>query len=126
MAKPPNAPSATNKVHFACFECRHSFKQLGSSNWSPDVLPRAFPCPNCKKPMVQLQRHFKAPPRRARKQWLKVELLYSFGERFVHSDSRLGQKCPTMASTVAYLIEQGNAKDVVLDRLEQIRKSHVT
>lgn len=124
MAKSPRVPSATNKVHFVCFDCRKSFKQLGSSNWSTDVPRRDFPCPNCKQPMLQLERHFKAPPQRARLQWLKVELLHAFGETFFSSHSKLDRHCATLAGTVAYLVERGHAREAVLDRLALIRESH--
>lgn len=75
-------PSASNKVHFACFACRKSFKQPGSSNWDSNVPDRPFPCPECKRPMARMGRHFKAPPRRSSKDWARVESEYLGGERF--------------------------------------------
>ncbi len=75
-------PHATNKVHFACFSCRKSFKQQGSSNWDSKVPQRPFPCPNCKVLMTRPGRYFKAPPKRAKKRWLEVQRLYSEGKRF--------------------------------------------
>ncbi len=75
-------PSATNRVHFACFACRKTFKQPGSSNWDSNVPERPFPCPECKQPMVRMGRHFKAPSKRAVKAWAVVELAYRGGERF--------------------------------------------
>ncbi|MEO1145989.1 MAG: hypothetical protein AAFY26_10375 [Cyanobacteria bacterium J06638_22] len=111
----------TNTVHFACFACRSAFKQPGSSNWDPEVPQRPFVCPNCKTPMVRLGRYFKAPPKRAIKQWLKLELLYSFGERFSAGYTGLGQSCDTLAATVAYLIDLGHAKSDVRSRLQHIR-----
>jgi hypothetical protein len=80
--KGSGVPTATNKVHFACFDCRKSFKQPGSSNWDSNVPERPFPCPDCKKPMVRLGRYFKAPPSRSLKAWREVERLYLSGERF--------------------------------------------
>lgn len=103
MAKARSEPTATNTVHFACFECRKGFKQRGSSNWDPDVPKRPFPCPECKRPMTRLGRYFKAPPQRAAWQWLKVELLYRCGERFESGYLGLGDKCRTLAATVTYL-----------------------
>ena len=82
MRKGSGKPKATNKVHFACFDCRKTFKQLGSSNWDENVPVRPFPCPNCKRPMVRLGRYFKAPPQRAVNAWREVERRYSAGERF--------------------------------------------
>ena len=75
-------PHATNKVHFACFACRKSFKQMGSSNWDHEVPQRPFPCPECKRPMVRLGRYFKAPRKHAVRKWREVEALYAAGARF--------------------------------------------
>jgi hypothetical protein len=85
MGKPPKqgVPTATNKVHFACFTCRKSFKQLGSSNWDATIPKRPFPCPNCKQAMVRLGRYFnKAPRQRAIRAGREVIRLYQAGERF--------------------------------------------
>ena len=75
-------PHPTNKVHFACFACRVSFKQPGSSNWDARVPTRPFPCPNCKAPMRRMGRYFKAPPRRDVRRWRETVALYRAGERF--------------------------------------------
>jgi hypothetical protein len=80
--KRPGTPKATNKVHFACFTCRKSFKQQGSSNWDETVPQRPFPCPNCKQPMARMGRYFKAPSKRAVRAWRETERLYLAGERF--------------------------------------------
>lgn len=80
--KGPGVPTATNKVHFACFDCRRSYKQPGSSNWDSNVPERPFLCPNCKKLMARMGRYFKAPPQRAVKAWREVERLFLSGERF--------------------------------------------
>jgi hypothetical protein len=78
----PGVPSSTNKVHFACFDYRKSFKQQGSSNWDSNVPERPFPCPECKQPMARLGRYFKAPRQRALRAWRDVEQAYLAGERF--------------------------------------------
>ena len=75
-------PKATNKVHFACFGCRKTFEQPGSSNWDRNVPERPFPCPECKHPMARMGRYFKAPRQRAVGSWKEVEKLYAEGERF--------------------------------------------
>jgi len=75
-------PTATNRVHFACFACRKAFKQRGSSNWDSNVPERPFPCPECKAPMIRLGRYFKAPRRQAVRAWREVEQLYREGARF--------------------------------------------
>jgi hypothetical protein len=71
--------------------------------------------------MVRLGRYFKAPPQRAARQWLKVKLLYSYGERFESGNLGLGSKCRSLAMTVVYLIEQGHAESEVRARLENLR-----
>ncbi len=109
MAKQPPNSSATNTVHFACFHCRKAFKQPGSSNWNRAIPERPFPCPVCKRQMMSLGRYYKAPPHRAERQWLKVELLCSYGERFHSGNSGLTAKCRTLAMTVAYLSESGHS-----------------
>jgi hypothetical protein len=111
-----------NRVHFACFRCRVAFKQRGSYIWDPEAPPRPQDCPNCKHPMTRLGRHFKAPPRLATNQWLKVELLYLFGERFESSHLRLGTRCDTLRSAVSYLSESGHLAEAVRDRLELLRQ----
>ena len=112
-----------NTVHFACFGCRKAFKQRGSSNWDAAVPERPFPCPDCKNPMARLGRYFKAPPKRASRQWLKVELLYHYGERFESGGSKLGTRCSTLGSTVAYLAGPNRPEDEVRTCLERIRAS---
>jgi hypothetical protein len=69
-------------------------------------------------------KYFKAPPLRAVRQWLKVELLYCLGERFYSSNSGLNRTCGTLRSTVDYLIDIGNSAEDVraqLDRLKRLR-----
>lgn len=112
---------STNTVHFACFDCRVAFKQPDSSNWDTRVAERPFDCPNCKQPMVRLGRYFKAPPRRATRQWLKVELLFKYGERFFSGNSGLDAKCDTLASTVAYLVDSGHEASDIHTALKCIR-----
>jgi len=113
----------TNTVHFACFECRAAFKQPNSSNWDTRVAERPFDCPNCKEPMVRLGRYFKAPPKRAIRQWIKVELLYQYGERFVSGNSQLGTKCDTLTATVAYLCDCGHDASEVRAKVKCIREA---
>lgn len=82
MRPGPGVPTATNRVHFACFACRKAFKQRGSSDWDGNVPERPFPCPDCQAPMARLGRHFQAPRRRAVRAWREVERRYLQGERF--------------------------------------------
>lgn len=123
MARTPREPSPTDTVHFACFACRKAFKQRGSSNWDPDVPQRPFPCPECKQPMQRFGRYFQPPPQRAARQWLKVELLFHFGERFESGTLALGNRCRTLHDTVAYLTGPTRPEAEVRAALERIRKT---
>jgi hypothetical protein len=114
----------TNKVHFACFDCRKAFKQRGSSNWDATIPQRAFQCPCCMQPMVRLGRYFKAPRQHAVRQWLKVELLYHYGECFEASTLKLDVKCSNLVNTVAYLASAGHPADEVQACLQQLKTAH--
>lgn len=70
------------KRHYACFTCRKSFKQPGTSESESLPSRRAFLCPQCRRPMADIGSDFKAPRRRDRDQWAKVEALYAFGYLF--------------------------------------------
>jgi hypothetical protein len=110
-----------NRVHFACFNCRKTFKQPNSSDWDESVRPRTFACPECKTEMTRLGRYFRAPRRNATRQWQKVELLYRFGERFVSGHSGLGRSCRTLSTTIAYLAECGHSREAIDSSLKDIR-----
>ena len=114
-------PMTTNTVHFACFACRKAFKQRGSSNWDLVVPQRTFPCPECTQPMARLGRYFKAPPLRATRQWLKVELLHYYGGRFEAGNLGLRTKCRTLPATVAYLVGPSRPASEVRAVLESLR-----
>jgi hypothetical protein len=121
VAKTSGKPTASNTVHFACFNCRKAFKQRGSSNWDTQVPLRPFQCPDCKHPMARLDRYFKAPSQRASRQWLKVELLYHYGERFWSGRSGLNSKCRNLPLAVVYLAASGKPESEVRAVLESIR-----
>jgi hypothetical protein len=71
--------------------------------------------------MVRLGRYFKAPPQRATRQWLKVELLHHYGERFESGYLGLGRKCRTLPDAVAYLAGPDRPASEVRAVLEGIR-----
>ncbi len=73
--------------------------------------------------MNRLGRYFKAPPKRAVRQWQKVELLYRYGERFESGNSGLGTKCDTLPATVALLVECGHDESTVRATLKHIREA---
>ena len=110
-----------NSVHFACFQCRKAFKQPESSDWDASVPERPFACPECKQPMTRLGRYFKAPRKQATREWLKVELLLHFGERFIEGNTGLAKHCPTLPATIAYLTETGHPAEHVRRVLQEIR-----
>ncbi len=115
--------SASNTSHFICFECRKSFKQRGSSNWDSEIPARPYPCPDCKQLMNRMGKYFKAPPKRNSRQWMKVELLYSYGERFGCSGRYgLGRACRTLPDTVRYLSSDGRSASEVCATLDRIRR----
>jgi hypothetical protein len=75
--------------------------------------------------MVRMGRYFKAPPARARQQWLKVELLYRYGERFWAGNSGLSRSCRNLRSTIEYLTGQGHSVDDVRWQLDQLRRLRI-
>ena len=46
-----------------------------------------FDCLNCKQSGGVIGRYFKAPPQRALRQWLRVELFYELGEQLWSGNS---------------------------------------
>jgi hypothetical protein len=77
--------------------------------------------------MTPMGKYFKAPPTRAVRQWLKVELLHRFGDCFSSSNSGLSRTCQTLRSAVDYLKEQGHSAEDVrwqLDQLRRLRAGH--
>ena len=71
--------------------------------------------------MVRLGRYFKAPRRSAVRQWLKIKLLYKFGERFESSFTNISWKCKTLPDTVDYLTDQGYPRDEIDAFLKRAR-----
>jgi hypothetical protein len=70
--------------------------------------------------MGKLGNYFKAPPQRATRQWIKVELLYRYGIRFDFRNTRTTEDWRTLASTVRSL--SGNRSlAYVRKQLNQIR-----
>jgi hypothetical protein len=77
--------------HFACFDCRKSFKY-----WQWEELdqaffhrkqkrghvPREIVCPECTKPMVDMGLDFKAPPKSNKAAWEILQALFEHGFAF--------------------------------------------
>lgn len=120
--------SAEHPQHYACFGCRKAFKQRGSKHPSQfwiDAPDRPFPCPECKVPMVPLGRDFKVPLQRARAQWLKVELLHSFGVAFEVPVCDVGGPGPRpgkLSDVVGFLVARGFDPTEVRKRLADIQR----
>ena len=117
-----------HKQHFACFQCRKAFKR----RWPCDYLShgvaasRPFPCPQCGQPMSDMGIDFKAPPRNAQRQWLKVAVLYSFGIRFDWDQATgegPGPRPETPRALEDYLVSLGHAREEVRARIEMVRQS---
>ncbi len=75
--------------------------------------------------MVPLGRDFKAPPQRAKTQWLKVELLHSFSITFevpVWDAGGPGPRPGKLNEVVAFLVAQGRDRAEVEERLESLRR----
>ena len=71
--------------------------------------------------MVRLGKYFKAPRSTAIRQWLKIELLYNFGERFESSFTNISWICKTLPDTVNYLTDQGYPRDAIDAFLKRAR-----
>jgi hypothetical protein len=116
---------AVHLQHFACFACRKAFKQTESGHPSTGETLRPFPCSCCKAEMVPLGRDFKAPSVRSKLQWLKVELLHSFGVTFevpVADGGGPGVRPATLGRAIDYLVSKGCDRIEVERRLNEIRR----
>ena len=74
----------TYKDHFACFDCRKTFRVRPAAEWVDEAVRagdarRVVKCPDCGRPMANMGLDFKSPRRRDAKQWEKVRLLYRVG-----------------------------------------------
>lgn len=120
--------SVEHPQHYACFGCRKAFKQRGSRHPSQFWIAeqdRSFPCPECKTAMVSLGRDFEAPPKRSRNQWLKIELLHSFGFIFEVPIDDAGARGPRpceLGEATGFLTAHGFDAAEVRRRLREIRK----
>jgi hypothetical protein len=115
------------KKHFACFNCRKCFKQPGSAEWQAPEDNRPFPCPQCGQPMTDLRADFKAPRQRDVRQWLKVEVLASFGVTYRPGCcGGPGQRPAELREVEEFLVGQGHQRKRVRQRIEtarQVRRS---
>lgn len=77
-------------VAHACFDCRKCFKIADRSEQAR--------CPNCGGPIHWMGRSFKAPAKRDRGQWAKVQALHEAGFRF---SSYRSHDCPPLPERLA-------------------------
>ena len=96
-----------------------------SSRARPTGTP---PCRRGLVPLPRLQvadgsagRYFKAPPQRANRHWLKVELLHHYGEQFWSGSLGLGSECRTLAGRHRLLSRPRSPASEVRAVLEGIR-----
>jgi hypothetical protein len=109
------------KLHFACFGCRKSFKQAYRRESLAREDARPFPCPECGKPMKNMGADFKAPRQRDRRQWLKVEILESFGITFHMSCCEGPGDRPAMLREVEdFLVARGEPRAAVRQKIKDV------
>jgi hypothetical protein len=74
--------SSIYRQHYACFECRKMFRptfEMKAEQTAPGIV---FLCPECKRPMHNVGRDFKAPKQSDKRQWEKVRILWHKGIRW--------------------------------------------
>lgn len=107
---------STYKPHYACFNCRKSFKrrllhdinrELHSINDSVSAK-----CPECTKTMVDMGKDFEAPKKNDIKAWEHIQNLYTSGITF-HSCGCTGP---------GYIPKD---KDALLSYLEKIKEYYI-
>jgi hypothetical protein len=89
--------------HFACFECRKSFKywqweEVDESHFTRrqqlQHVPREIVCPDCSRPMVDMGLDFRAPPKDDVEAWLIMRALHENGVTFHSCGCYVGFKPP--------------------------------
>lgn len=99
---PPRARGPAYLTPCACFNCRKSFKKNLAD-------PRYVPvCPECKKPLTDMGRYFRAPRKADAAQWEKVEMLRRAGVYFARTQSSaLGKLPDTVQQAEAFIAKNG-------------------
>ena len=78
---------AMYKGHFACFNCRKTFKKPHYYELPEDKRPEkkedlVYFCPQCRGEIHSMGMDFRSPKTEDFKQWKKVEILYQYGFTF--------------------------------------------
>ena len=88
--------TSSDRLIYACFECRKVFRKEVRADWSsgkPVRKESPETCPDCGGPMHNMGRHFKAPRRKDVAQWREVERLFRAGLFFQYRGGRgLGRR----------------------------------
>lgn len=74
----------TYKPHYACFDCRKTYKRKLLSDLSKDenAVSVEAKCPECGQLMANMGLDFKAPKKEAIKEWKHIALLFEVGIAF--------------------------------------------
>jgi len=72
------------KPHYACFNCRKTFKRRLMWDIRRDDKSEETPgkCPQCQQPMVNIGKDFEAPKQTDIKAWSHIKTLYTVGITF--------------------------------------------
>ncbi|QWP77451.1 hypothetical protein J5226_03320 [Lysobacter sp. K5869] len=123
-----------HKDHFVCFACRKQYRLRGSEGASARVWSASLgrfehrsgkredaACPQCGETLQALGHDFKAPARRDRRQWLKVELLWRFGCGYAMGWDGPGERPRRLSGAVEFLIRRGHSENEVRVALAELR-----
>jgi hypothetical protein len=117
--------------HFACFECRKSFKYWQYAECDEEVfrtkqrllhVPREIVCPECSKPMIDMGLDFKAPRKADVNAWTILQALAENGFTFHGCGCYVGFKPPRTLREVPQWLEEHRRKSTgekLLDRVDQ-------
>ncbi len=102
------------KQHFACFECRKTFKIPFEVTRSEGQIvvnhPTSPVCPECKRPMHSMGLDFHAPKQNNIKQWRKIKVLFAAGWAFHSCGCGSGQRPRLLSEVPAFLAQCSSAK----------------
>lgn len=72
----------TYKPHYACFDCRKSFKRRLPRDVGHTGPSKAAICPQCARPMADMGLDFQLPKKSDLKAWKASQMLWEVGETF--------------------------------------------
>jgi hypothetical protein len=99
ITPPPPRPRGPEYLsHFACFDCRKSFKQ------DPLDESLSHTCPDCTEALHDMGRNFRPPKKTDKKSWEVARRLYDAGFRFFGSGSHTDPDLPTSLREVDQFI----------------------